>query len=143
MLYTILTFAPQRPSHILTVYRPSDASKKLIAKKVREESNELEILKFLNTIQPKSKHVITLLDSLHTPSSLWAILPKMDSVADYLAIAPDQLASKVVQVCWGLIEGLAYLHKHCIAHRDIKPDNLLVDRDFCLKIIDFDIAIVR
>ncbi|KAI0245958.1 kinase-like domain-containing protein, partial [Lactifluus subvellereus] len=40
----------------------------------------------------------------------------------------------------GLIKGLAYLHKLCIAHRDIKPDNLLVDPDFCLKIIDFDIA---
>ncbi|KIY48598.1 kinase-like protein, partial [Fistulina hepatica ATCC 64428] len=40
-----------------------------------------------------------------------------------------------------LIKGLAYLHKLCIAHRDIKPDNLLVERNFCLKIIDFDIAI--
>jgi serine/threonine protein kinase len=40
-----------------------------------------------------------------------------------------------------LIKGLAYLHKLCIAHRDIKPDNLLLGRNFCLKIIDFDIAI--
>ncbi|PCH35347.1 kinase-like protein, partial [Wolfiporia cocos MD-104 SS10] len=45
------------------------------------------------------------------------------------------------QICWGLIKGLAYLHKLCIAHRDIKPDNLVVDQDFCLKIIDFDTAI--
>ncbi|KAH9963844.1 kinase-like domain-containing protein, partial [Russula dissimulans] len=39
-----------------------------------------------------------------------------------------------------VIKGLAYLHQHRIAHRDIKPDNLLVDRKFCLKIIDFDLA---
>ncbi|PCH41837.1 kinase-like protein, partial [Wolfiporia cocos MD-104 SS10] len=45
------------------------------------------------------------------------------------------------QICWGLIEGLEYLHKLCIAHRDIKPDNLVVDQDFRLKIIDFDAAI--
>ena len=38
----------------------------------------------------------------------------------------------------GLIDGLAYLHRLCIADRDIKPHNFLVDRDFCLKIIDFD-----
>jgi hypothetical protein len=122
------------------VYRPFDSNKELIAKKVREESNELDILQLLNSIQPKSHHVISLLDSFHGQSGQWAILPKMDSVADYLAIAPNKLESKVVQVCFGLIKGLAYLHEHCIAHRDIKPDNLLVDRDFCLKIIDFDIA---
>ena len=40
----------------------------------------------------------------------------------------------------GLIQGVAYLHKFCIAHRDIKPDNLVVDRNFPLKIIDFDFA---
>ena len=64
----------------------------------------------------------------------------MDSIADYVAIAPSQPESEVIQVCLGLIKGLAYLHEFCIAHRDIKPDNPLVDQDFCLKIIDFDIA---
>ncbi|KAI0286413.1 kinase-like domain-containing protein, partial [Russula brevipes] len=39
-----------------------------------------------------------------------------------------------------LIQGVAYLHQCNIAHRDIKPDNLVVDREFCLKIIDFDVA---
>jgi len=118
-----------------------DSNKELIAKKVREKSNQLEILELLNTIQPKSDHVISLLDSFHGESRKWAILPKLGSVADYLAFAPHQLESKVVQVCLGLIKGLAYLHELCIAHRDIKSDNLLVDQDFCLKIIDFDIAI--
>ncbi|KZT00388.1 kinase-like protein, partial [Laetiporus sulphureus 93-53] len=40
-----------------------------------------------------------------------------------------------------LIEGLTYLHENLFAHRDIKPANLLVDRYFCLKIIDFDVAV--
>jgi len=113
---------------------------KVIAKKVRKESNELEILKLLNATQPKSDHVISLLDSFQGHSRTWAILPKMESIADCVEFAPEELESKVVQVCLGLIEGLAYLHRFCIAHRDIKPHNLLVDSDFCLKIIDFDIA---
>jgi len=64
----------------------------------------------------------------------------MDSISDYITNARQQLESKTTQVCWGLIKGLAYLHELCIAHGDIKPDNLVVDQDFCSKIIDFDIA---
>jgi serine/threonine protein kinase len=126
--------------HILSVYERSDPSKRFIAKKVHEQSNELEFLKLLNTFQPKSEHIISLHDSFQTQSTWWAILPEMDSVADYVWFAPRRFDAKVAQVCWGLINGVAYLHKFCIAHRDIKPENLVIDRDFCLKIIDFDVA---
>src|SRR5712672_1119708 len=140
LIIRLVDAPPQMPPHIHIVYRPSDPMNKVIAKKVRKESNELEILKLLNATQPKSDHVISLLDSFQGPSRTWAILPKMVSIADCVEFAPEELESKVVQVCLGLIEGLAYLHRFCIAHRDIKPHNLLVDSDFCLKIIDFDIA---
>lgn len=129
------------PSNVLTVYRLSVTGEELIAKKVREEWNELEILQLIDTIQPKSDHVVSLIESFHRQSGKWAILPKMNSVTNYAVFAPGQLESKVVQVCLGLVKGLAYLHEHCFAHRDIKPDNLLVDQDFCLKINDFDLAI--
>jgi hypothetical protein len=128
------------PSHILTVYQQSDPSKRFIAKEVHEQSNELEFLRLLNTSQPKSEHIISLHDSFQTRSTWWAILPEMDSVADYVWFAPRRLDAKVAQVCWGLIKGVAYLHKLCIAHRDIKPENVVIDRNFCLKIIDFDVA---
>jgi serine/threonine protein kinase len=139
-LCAALTLDLQAPSHILTVYKQSVPNKKFIAKKVRKQSNELEIFEFLSTFRPRSKHIISLHESFQTRSTSWAILPEMDSVAAYPTFSPEKLSGKVAQVCRGLIKGVAYLHKLNIAHRDIKPDNLVVDRDFCLKIIDFDIA---
>lgn len=39
-----------------------------------------------------------------------------------------------------LIEGLEYLHTNRVAHLDLKPENLLIDTTFNLKIADFDLS---
>ncbi len=39
-----------------------------------------------------------------------------------------------------MIEGLDYVHKKGITHRDMKPENVLFDNNFNLKIADFGFA---
>ena len=39
-----------------------------------------------------------------------------------------------------MIEGLEYIHSFNVAHLDIKLENLLVGRDYQLKIADFDLS---
>ncbi|GAB4825046.1 hypothetical protein Ancab_039356 [Ancistrocladus abbreviatus] len=47
------------------------------------------------------------------------------------------------QIAVGTARGLAYLHekcRDCIIHCDIKPENILLDADFCAKVADFGLA---
>ncbi|KAI9094262.1 hypothetical protein K1719_026844 [Acacia pycnantha] len=47
------------------------------------------------------------------------------------------------QIALGIARGLTYLHekcRDCIIHCDIKPENILLDPDFCPKVADFGLA---
>ena len=39
-----------------------------------------------------------------------------------------------------MLEGVAYIHRKWLLHRDLKPGNILIDRNHCLKLADFGLA---
>jgi serine/threonine protein kinase len=47
---------------------------------------------------------------------------------------------KIVDIAIQICDGLNAAHKACIVHRDIKPQNILIDKDNRVKILDFGLA---
>ena len=51
-------------------------------------------------------------------------------------LTPGEILTLIPQVC----EALEYAHRQGVVHRDIKPDNILIDRTGKVKIADFGLA---
>jgi serine/threonine protein kinase len=53
----------------------------------------------------------------------------------------QNLESNIFSVAKQLIEGVAFMHEHCVAHLDLKPENIIVDSSTGqLSIIDYSVS---
>ncbi|RMZ91211.1 hypothetical protein DV736_g1537, partial [Chaetothyriales sp. CBS 134916] len=98
--------------------------------------NEIIVMK-----DSKHPNIVNFLDSFLQESSneLWVVMEFMeggaltDVIENNAVITEDQIATICNETC----KGLAHLHSQDIIHRDIKSDNVLLDRMGNVKITDF------
>ena len=104
---------------------------------------ELRLLRHL-----KHENIVALLDIMLPPSTnvlLWkdvyAVYDLMDTDLEYVIKSGQEITNDHVKYFSAqLLSGIAYLHRCQVVHRDLKPGNILIDRDCRLKICDFGLA---
>ena len=87
------------------------------------------------------RNIITIFDMGEDDGRPFIVMELLDgdTLGTYLKSTPCSLEHKIdlmLQIC----EGLRAAHARGIYHRDVKPGNLVVRQDGCLKILDFGIA---
>ncbi|CAD6566780.1 MAG: Cyclin-dependent kinase catalytic subunit [Cyphobasidiales sp. Tagirdzhanova-0007] len=103
---------------------------------------EISLLK-----EMKDENIVRLLDIVHSEAKLYLVfefldmdlkkyMDKVEKVGDGEGMGPDIVKKFTYQ----LIKGVNYLHSRRILHRDLKPQNLLIDIHGNLKIADFGLA---
>ena len=98
---------------------------------------EINILKKM-----KHKHIVQLYDVLQTSRHIFIIMEYCEGkdLLDYILTKSKLSEEESLKYFQQLINALFYLHSQNIAHRDIKIDNMLLDRNRDLKLVDFGLS---
>ncbi|KAJ1800953.1 cyclin-dependent kinase 5 [Coemansia sp. RSA 2399] len=98
---------------------------------------EISLLKEL-----KHPNIVGLFDVLHTEKKLTLVFEFMDSDLKKFvdAYGGDLDPLTVKHLLYQLLCGIAYCHRNRVLHRDLKPQNLLINKRGDLKLGDFGLA---
>jgi len=90
----------------------------------------------------KHANIVTLHDIIHTDSCLTLVFEYLEKdLKLYMEECGNLLNINNVKLfLFQLLRGLAYCHKRRILHRDLKPQNLLINQQGELKLADFGLA---
>ncbi|TKS91119.1 Cyclin-dependent kinase 17 [Collichthys lucidus] len=93
---------------------------------------EVSLLKDL-----KHANIVTLHDIVHTDKSLTLVFEYLDKdLKQYMDDCGNIMSMHNVKI----LRGLSYCHKRKVLHRDLKPQNLLINEKGELKLADFGLA---
>lgn len=98
---------------------------------------EISLLKEL-----QHPNIVRLYDVVHTERKLTLVFEFLDQdLKKYLDICESGLDLPILKsFLYQLLTGVAYCHHHRVLHRDLKPPNLLINREGQLKLADFGLA---
>lgn len=93
-------------------------------------------------IFPSVVLILRLYDVVHAEKKLTLVFEYLDQdLKKYLDVCEGGLDLTIVKsFLFQLLTGVAYCHHHRVLHRDLKPQNLLINREGELKLADFGLA---
>lgn len=99
--------------------------------------NEIQIMREL-----KHDSIIQMHDVYETENSIYLVLELIEgkTLEEILKKATKYNEAKYKTMIKSILEALSYLSSKKIMHRDLKPDNILVDKDDNVKVVDFGLA---
>jgi len=98
---------------------------------------EISLLKELD-----HPNIVRLMDVVHSEKRLYLVFEFLNQdLKRYMDSQPQGLPLPIAKsYLKQLLQGISYCHSHRILHRDLKPQNLLIDAFGCIKLADFGLA---
>ncbi|KAK2383647.1 Cell division control protein 2-B [Trifolium repens] len=133
------------------VYKARDrlTNETIALKKIRLEqedegvpSTAIREISLLKEMQ--HRNIVRLRDVVHSEKRLYLVFEYLDlDLKKYMDSTPEfsKDPRQIKMFLYQILCGIAYCHSHRVLHRDLKPQNLLIDRSSnSLKLADFGLA---
>lgn len=85
------------------------------------------------------KNIATLLNSFFKDNKLYLVLEFMQDNLNNIIRTQRLPSDDIRYIIYQILSGLNYLHGCGIIHCDLKPSDIGINRDFCVKIIDLNV----
>eukprot|EP01132_Coremiostelium_polycephalum_P007975 gene7975-9809_t len=106
-------------------------------KQKRMNLNEIGFMKYCN-----HPNLVKFLCSYQKNDELWLIMEFMEGGTLREAISSFNFCEeKIAFICREILQGISYMHKNGLCHRDLKSSNIMISMKGEIKIIDFGLAI--
>lgn len=97
---------------------------------------EIALLRELN-----HPNIVQLLDVIHSSTRLFLVFEYLhQDLKKYMDTCKYVDMTLIKSYLYQLLSGVSYCHAHRILHRDLKPQNLLIDTEGNIKLADFGLA---
>lgn len=119
----------------------------LAAAKICEIQGDDELEDFVVEIdiltECKHRNIVELLEAFFFEDKLWMLIEFCEAGAvDSIIVDLEKplLESQISYLCHEICEGLCYLHRNKVIHRDLKAGNVLLTLDGLVKLADFGVS---
>ena len=130
-------YKPTKEKFAIKIYNKQKLSN---SQKNNYIKNEISVLRDLN-----NPNIMKLYKVIHTQHYLYLVMEYIDGISllDVIQNDPKRRIneSRCKKLFYQIVKAIAYCQKKNICHRDIKLENILVQKNDIIKIIDFGFAI--
>lgn len=132
--------------------RHQESGKVMAVKRIRasiDEKSQKQLLKELEVVMKTSdcSYIVNFYGAIFKEGDCWICMELMTSSLEKTYKAVHKILNQTIpedilgKIAYSVIKALEYLKTHLnIIHRDVKPSNVLLDVDGCIKLCDFGIS---